>query len=360
MNIYNLARTDILNLKPYQSARKLMHSGNVWLNANEYPTSPNYKLRYTNIHRYPMCQPKEIINNYAAYSGVKSNQILISRGSDESIELLMKVFCTPYKDVIIFCPPTYGMYQTSAEILGINYRIIPTKKNWQLDLLAIKSQLHHVKLIYICNPNNPTGNIIHINHLKKLLEIIRNQALLISDEAYVDFCPQASLVHWLSIYPHLVILRTLSKAFALAGLRCGFTLANPKIIKLLKKVIAPYPIPTPVIDIATQALNPKGIQYTKSRIEKIHFNRNFLIKGLQKCPCVQTIFPSSTNYILVRFHPAYQVFRMLLNHGIVVRDQSYQLGLTNCLRITVGSYNECQNILFILKKIHFLSVSTSN
>lgn len=357
MNINNLARNNILNLKPYQSARKLAYSGNTWLNANEYPFAPNYKLRCTNIHRYPMCQPKEIINNYATYSGVKSNQVLVSRGSDESIELLMKVFCNPNKDIIMFCPPTYGMYKTSAEILGINYRMVPTKKNWQLDLSTIKSQLNDVKLIYICNPNNPTGNIIYLNNLKKLLEIIKNKALLISDEAYVDFCPNASLTRWLSIYPHLVILRTLSKAFALAGLRCGFTLANPKIIKLLEKVIAPYPIPTPVIDIATQALNPKGIKYTQSRIKKIHIARKMLITGLKECPCVQTIFPSNTNYILVRFHPAYQVFKILLNHGIIVRDQSYQSGLTHCLRITVGSYNECQHILSVLKKIQSISSS---
>lgn len=356
MNIHDLVRNNVLNLKPYQSARKLKHSGNIWLNANEYPTAPNYQFRYTNIHRYPMCQPKEIINNYASYAGIESEKILVSRGSDESIELLMKVFCNPNKDVIMFCPPTYGMYKTNAEILGIKYRMIPTKVNWQLDLLTMQSQLNNVKLIYICNPNNPTGNIIHINNLKKLLEIIRNRALLISDEAYIDFCPHASLVRWLSVYPHLVILRTLSKAFALAGIRCGFTLAHSKIIELLKKVIAPYPIPTPVIDIATQALSTKGIEYTRSRIEKIHINRNLLITELKKCSCVHTIFPSSTNYILVKFHPEYQVFNILINQGIVVRDQSYQPGLMNCLRITVGSYKECQHIISVLKKINSVSL----
>lgn len=357
MNIHNLVRNNILNLKPYQSARKLTHTGKIWLNANEYPIAPNYKIRYTNIHRYPMCQPPEIINNYASYSGVKSDHILVSRGSDESIELLMKVFCNPNKDQIMFCPPTYGMYKTSAEILGINYRVIPTKKNWQLDLLGIQSKLNNIKLIYICNPNNPTGNIINSNSLKKLLELIKNKALLISDEAYIDFCPHASLACWLPKYPHLVILRTLSKAFALAGLRCGFTLAHPKIIKLLEKVIAPYPIPTPVIDIATQALNSKGIQCTKSRISEICINRNMLITGLKKCPCVHTIFPSNTNYVLVRFYPKYQVFKILLTHGIVVRDQSYQIGLIHCLRITVGSYSECKYILFVLKKIRSTSLS---
>lgn len=352
MNINDLARNNILHLVPYQSARTLTYSGKIWLDANEYPTAPNYKFNYTNMHRYPMCQPKEIIKNYSYYSGIKSKQILVSRGSDESIELLMKVFCNPNKDIIMFCPPTYGMYKTSAEILGIKYKMIPTKKDWKLDLLAIKSQLNNVKLIYICNPNNPTGNIINIESLQKLLKIVKNRALLVSDEAYIDFCPQATLANYLSIYPNLVILRTLSKAFALAGLRCGFTLAHPTIIKLLEKVIAPYPIPTPVIDIATQALSSTGIKYTRSRIAKIHANRSILIKGLKECACVHTIFPSNANYILVRFHPKYQVFKILLHHGIIVRDQSHQPGLMHCLRITVGSYDECQHILAVLKKIN--------
>ncbi|WP_159715289.1 histidinol-phosphate transaminase [Blochmannia endosymbiont of Camponotus nipponensis] len=357
MNVRYLARSDILALKPYQSARKLTYSGNIWLDANEFPIAPNYQFRYKKMHRYPSCQPQEIINNYADYAGVRSDQILVSRGADESIELLMKVFCNPGKDVIIFCPPTYGMYKTTAEILGINYRIILKKKNWQLDLTSIESQLNNVKLIYICNPNNPTGNIIHVNSLKKLLDIIQDKAILVTDEAYVDFCPNASLVRWLSIYPHLVILRTLSKAFALAGLRCGFTLANPEIIKLLEKVIAPYPLSIPVIDIAEQALTPKNIQYTLNRIDTINKNRNILITGLQQCSCVQKVFDSNANYVLVRFHPKYQIFNTLLRQGIILRDQSSQPGLMHCLRITVGTYNECKHVISILRKLHTPSLS---
>ncbi|URJ32441.1 histidinol-phosphate transaminase [Blochmannia endosymbiont of Camponotus sp.] len=357
MNVRYLARNNILTLKPYQSARKFTHSGNIWLNANEFPIAPDYQFRHRKIHRYPTCQPHEVINNYAYYAGVQSDQILVSRGADESIELLMKVFCNPGKDVIIFCPPTYGMYKTTAEILGINYRIIPKKKNWQLDLASIESQLNNVKLIYICNPNNPTGNIIHLNSLKKLLKIIQNRALLVTDEAYIDFCPDASLVRWLSMYPHLVILRTLSKAFALAGLRCGFTLANPEIIKLLAKVIAPYPLSTPVIDIAEQALTPASIQYTQNRIATINTNRHILITGLKQCSCVQKVFNSNANYVLVKFNPKYQVFKTLLHQGIVLRDQSNQPGLVNCLRITVGTYNECKHVISVLKKLHVVPLS---
>lgn len=351
MNIHSLVRNNILHLQPYQSARKLTTSGRIWLNANEYPIAPHYKYRNIQMHRYPMCQPQKVIKYYAKYAGIQSNQILVSRGADESIELLMKVFCNPGTDNIIFCPPTYGMYKTSAEILGIHYKSIPKKKNWQLDLCNIQSQLKNVKLIYICHPNNPTGNTIHLNSLKQLLEIIHNRALLVSDEAYIDFYPKASLVNWLPTYPHLIILRTLSKAFALAGLRCGFTLANPNIIKLLNKVITPYPLPLPVIDIAEQALSSTGIQYTKNRIDIINNNRNILITELKQCPCVQKIFSSNTNYVLVQFHPQYQVFNTLLHQGVILRDQSHQPELMHCLRITVGTYNECQHVTSILKKL---------
>ncbi|URJ24958.1 histidinol-phosphate transaminase [Candidatus Blochmannia ocreatus (nom. nud.)] len=354
MKIQSLARHDILCLKPYQSARKLARSsaGHLWLNANEFPIAPNYySLNQEKIHRYPMCQPQEIIHKYACYAGIQSKQILVSRGADESIELLMKVFCNPTKDTIIFCPPTYGMYKTTADILGIKYKIIPKKKHWQIDLAHIKSQLNNVKLIYICNPNNPTGNLIHLNSLKKLLKITKNKALLIIDEAYIDFCINSSLASWLSAYSNLVILRTLSKAFALAGLRCGFTLANPEIINLLKKVIAPYPISTPVIDIVTQALTPESIKYTHERINTINKNRNILIAALKQCTCVQKVFISYANYVLVKFNPKYKVFKKLLKKGIILRDQSYQPGLNNCVRITVGTYNECHYLISILKKI---------
>lgn len=257
MSIEQLARDNVRALTPYQSARRLGGKGDVWLNANEYPTAVPFELSQQTLNRYPECQPKAVIENYAAYAGVKPEQVLVSRGADEGIELLVRAFCEPGRDAVLFCPPTYGMYSVSAETIGVECRTVPTKADWQLDLPAIADSLVNVKVVYVCSPNNPTGQIINPQDFHTLLEMTRDKALVVADEAYIEFCPQATLAGWLAEYPHLVILRTLSKAFALAGLRCGFTLANEEVIALLMKVIAPYPLSTPVADIAARRLARK-------------------------------------------------------------------------------------------------------
>lgn len=352
MNIYHLVRNNIIKLEAYQSARKIGGIGNIWLNANEIPYSDNWKLNINLLNRYPPIQPSKLINKYAKYSGVQPNQILVSRGADEGIELLMKTFCEPNKDTILFCTPTYGMYKICAEIFGIKYITIPFTSHWQLNLSKINLQLHKIKLIYICNPNNPTGNIINLNDIKKLLRIINYRSILIIDEAYIDFCLHNSIVTWISEFSNLVVLRTLSKAFALAGLRCGFTIAHNTIIQILSKIITPYPLPMPVINIAEKAFTDKNIQKTYNRIKIINYNRNVLMKKLIKCPCIQQVFPSVSNYLLVKVNPKYQVFQKLWNQGIILRDQSKQIGLSNCLRITIGTYKECKHLIHALQQLN--------
>lgn len=352
MSIRYLARANVLALEPYQSARRLSSNGDILLNANEYPLPPSYMLRYSNLNRYPFCQPAGVVNSYAAYAGVHPEQVLVCRGADEGIELLIRTFCEPGTDAILFCPPTYGMYSVSAETFGIERRTVAARKDWQLNLPQIRAQLDGVKLIYICSPNNPTGNIIDPDAIRELLEITHGRALLVADEAYIDFYLQASLTGWLTEYPHLVILRTLSKAFALAGLRCGFTLANKEVIQLLLKVITPYPLALPVIDIAEQALSTDGLQQTRARVAKINSNREALARALTSCPCVRKVYPSFSNYLLVWFDPAYQVFKTLYDQGIILRDQSKQSGLANCLRITIGTQAECQSMVTALKALN--------
>lgn len=170
---------------------------------------------------------------------------------------------------MLYCPPTYGMYSVSAETIGVECRTVPTLADWQLDLPGIEARLDGVKVVFVCSPNNPTGQIIDPQSMRDLLEMTRGKAIVVADEAYIEFCPQATLAGWLSDYPHLVVLRTLSKAFALAGLRCGFTLANAEVINVLLKVIAPYPLSTPVADIAAQALSPEGIAAMRQRVAQI-------------------------------------------------------------------------------------------
>ena len=345
MNIEELARDNVRALTPYQSARRLGGSGDVWLNANEFPTPVEYPLTQQTLNRYPECQPKAVIENYAAYAGVKPEQVLVSRGADEGIELLIRAFCEPGKDAVLYCPPTYGMYSVSAETFNVELRKVAARDDWQLDLQAIADNLDGVKVVFVCSPNNPTGQLINPQDIRTLLEMTRGKALVVADEAYIEFCPQATLAGWLDEYPHLVILRTLSKAFALAGLRCGFTLANKPVIDLLIKVIAPYPLSTPVADIAAQALAPQGINAMRDRVAQILVERQYLVNALKSIPCVEQVFDSETNYILVRFTASSSVFKSLWDQGIILRDQNKQPSLSGCLRITIGTREESQRVI---------------
>ena len=345
MNIEELARDNVRALTPYQSARRLGGSGDVWLNANEFPTPVEYPLTQQTLNRYPECQPKAVIENYAAYAGVKPEQVLVSRGADEGIELLIRAFCEPGKDAVLYCPPTYGMYSVSAETFNVELRKVAARDDWQLDLQAIADNLDGVKVVFVCSPNNPTGQLINPQDIRTLLEMTRGKALVVADEAYIEFCPQATLAGWLDEYPHLVILRTLSKAFALAGLRCGFTLANKPVIELLMKVIAPYPLSTPVADIAAQALAPRGINAMRDRVAQILVERQYLVNALKSISCVEQVFDSETNYILVRFTASSSVFKSLWDQGIILRDQNKQPSLSGCLRITIGTREESQRVI---------------
>lgn len=349
--IEELARANVRKLTPYQSARRLGGKGDVWLNANEYPLAVPFELSQHTLNRYPECQPKLVIERYAAYAGLKPDQVLVSRGADEGIELLIRAFCEPGKDAVLFCPPTYGMYSVSAETIGVEYRTVEAQKDWQLNLPAIAEQLDGVKLVYVCSPNNPTGNLIKPEDIRQLLDMTRGKALVVADEAYIEFCPAATLTGWLQEYPHLVILRTLSKAFALAGLRCGFTLANAGVIALLMKVIAPYPLSTPVADIAAQALSEQGVAIMKQHVSEVLANREKLIADLRECDCVENVFASDTNYVLARFTASSVVFKTLWDQGIILRDQNKQPGLSGCLRITVGTREECDRTISALKAL---------
>jgi len=350
-NIEELARDNVRALTPYQSARRLGGNGDVWLNANEFPLPVPFELSQQTLNRYPECQPKIVIERYAAYAGLQPEQVLVSRGADEGIELVMRAFCEPGKDAILFCPPTYGMYSVSAETIGIEYRTVPALENWQLNLPAIAEQLDGVKVVYMCSPNNPTGNLIDQEDIRALLDMTAGKALVVADEAYIEFCPQATLSGWLKDYPHLVILRTLSKAFALAGLRCGFTLANKPVIDLLMKVIAPYPLATPVADVAGQALSEQGIALMCQHVAELNASRAWLLEQLPQIGLVQQVFPSETNYILARFADSPAVFKSLWDQGIILRDQNKNPGLAGCLRISIGTRKECERLIAALQAL---------
>ncbi|MDE4016124.1 histidinol-phosphate transaminase [Glaesserella parasuis] len=353
MTISQLSRKNVQSLTPYQSARRLGGSGDVWLNANEYALSPNFDLTDRTFNRYPEPQPQAVIEGYATYAGVMPENVLVSRGGDESIELIIRAFCEP-TDCVLYCPPTYGMYSVSAETCGIALKTVPLTADFQLNLPEIERNLDGVKVVFVCSPNNPTGTLVKRSDLLKLLQITTGKAIVVMDEAYIEFCPQATMVNELPNYPHLAIIRTLSKAFALAGLRCGFTLANAELINVLQKVIAPYPLPVPVADIAAQALSTQGIEHVKQRIEEVLTLRADLQKNLENLPLVEKVFESDGNYLLVKFQDGPKVFKALWDQGIILRDQHKALGLQNCVRITVGTREENARVVEAIGEVRVI------
>lgn len=349
MSIANkLARKELIAMVPYQSARRLYASsgamqGKIWLNANEASGPGIYQVNSDSINRYPDFQPESLINAYSQYCAIAPECILATRGADEGIELIIRTFCQAYQDSILICPPTYGMYAISAENHGADIIKVPLTAALSLDLSALETQVGRAKVVFLCSPGNPTGNLLSQQEIKTTLELFADSAIVVVDEAYIEFSPEQSVASWLKAYPHLVILRTLSKAFALAGLRCGFTLANKDVITMLSKVIAPYPISAPVADIASAALAPSGLEQMGIRVQETDILRAQLTSWLKAQSWCSQVFHSDANFVLFRCQSEAIkdfIFNSLAEQGILIRDQSKQQNLANCLRISIGSERE--------------------
>ncbi|WP_088329182.1 histidinol-phosphate transaminase [Lacimicrobium sp. SS2-24] len=332
-------------LQPYQSARRLFSGGQDWLNANESPFSNDYALDCTKLNRYPDCQPKRVINAYADYAGLNTEQLLVSRGADEGIELLIRAFCEPNQDSILICPPTYGMYAISAETFQVGVERVPLKADFSLDLEQMYQHNGKVKLVFICSPNNPTGTTVADQQIKAALEHFKDSALVVVDEAYIEFAENQGCASWLAEYPNLVILRTLSKAFALAGIRCGFTLAAPEVIQVLLKAIAPYPVPEPVAQIAAQALSADGLKQIKQQVQGLNKARTELLAALRNLPQLSVVGDVQANFVLVRASQKQALMDNLVAQGILIRDQSKQMHLQDCLRISIGNNEQNQRLV---------------
>lgn len=369
-----LARQELIDMVAYQSARRLQKAmtaspkakREIWLNANEASGAGQYQIDSKLINRYPDFQPEPLLAAYSEYAGLPVQNILATRGADEGIELVIRTFCRAYQDAILICPPTYGMYAISAENHGADIVKVPLVNN-QLDLESMAKQVGKVKVVFLCSPGNPTGNLLPLTQVKQALALFKDTAIVVLDEAYIEFSPEHSLTPYLNEqldeqsneqmaepvtepYPNLVILRTLSKAFALAGLRCGFTLASKDIIQLLSKVIAPYPVPAPVAEIATRALNTHGIKQMTETVSQVCQLRQELIAWLDlQSWCVQ-VYASDANFVLFKTPIKQLIFNTLSRHGLLIRDQSKQLQLSDCLRISIGSEDEISQLKQILDR----------
>lgn len=350
MNPCDLVTDFVKTLEPYVSPIDCESESMIWLNANEYPVATKFEMRFDSLNRYPEVQPRELIRRYADYAGVKPEEVLVTRGADEAIELLIRTFCTPFKDSVIYPAPTYSMYSISAKTSGINVTEVAPGVNLNLDIEGLCSQIKqnkNIKIVFLCRPNNPTGELVKRADVEKLLRSAQNSIVVI-DEAYIEFCIQDSVADLLSVYPNLAIVRTLSKAFSLAGLRCGMILGNTGIIESVKKVIAPYPVAQPVAAIAERSLSEAGVAAMRQRVEVIKRNRDYLVAELKKLKAVRRVYPSKTNFVLFEVDQASVVYRQLWRRGIALREPGAS---ENTLRVSIGSIEECRAFIFKLTAV---------
>jgi histidinol-phosphate aminotransferase len=350
VNLENLFRPSILSLQAYTSARSLATDGNIFLDANESATAPDFEneaVGKNNLNRYPSPQPKDLLSHFSRIYGVPTENILIGRGSDEAIDLLTRALCEPGKDAILITPPTYGMYKVSADIQNVKTLTAPLIKeeqNWLLDKESIQSQISaNTKLIYICSPNNPTGTAFNLEDIKDICQMAKGTSLVVLDEAYGEFAESQSGISLLSEFKNLVILRTLSKSWGLAGLRCGVLLGATELIGILQKVRAPYPLPQPVIELAVAATTPAGEQQMRERLKKTLAEKTRLQHNLEKLSEVVRVFPSKTNFLLVEFKEAQWAMDQAQKQRIILRNRTSEIN--NCVRITVGTPKENDQLL---------------
>lgn len=362
--LQNLTCDHVRNLTPYESARRLFAASEgqerVWLNANESPTAAQYSLNCTLLNRYPDCQPASVIQGYASYSGLSTNQVVATRGADEGIELLIRAFCNPAIDSVLVCPPTYGMYAISANTFNVGVEKVVLHPDFSVNVEAVNRFVGKVKLVFLCSPNNPTGTIIDQADIETMLQAYENQAIVVLDEAYIEFSARSNQTALLAKYPHLVILRTLSKGFALAGIRCGFVLCSAPIKQILLKVIAPYPIPDPVAQIAAQALSPNGISNMHDNVNQLSQALTMLSEQLSQIEQISLVGTQCGNFVLFNSPHNKALMQYLVNNNVLIRDQSKQILLDGCLRISIGTADENAQLLSLIQGYFAQHTSSSS
>jgi histidinol-phosphate aminotransferase len=334
-DLNNLTRENIKKLVPYSSARdEFSGDAKVFLDANENSLGSPLSKWY---NRYPDPHQHKVKEAISKVKGIAAEHIFLGNGSDECIDLLFRSFCNPGKDNVIICPPTYGMYEVSANINDVEVRKALLTDDFQLDLIHLENMVDaDTKIIWICSPNNPTGNSLNRNDIEMLLNNF--DGLVVIDEAYINFSKQKSFVQELTEYPNLVVMQTFSKAWGLAALRLGMAFASTAIIDVLNKVKPPYNINQATQELALKALEEVG--QVNDMIHLIVDMRDALSEVFEKIPTVEKVYPSDANFILVKIKDARKLYAFLLTKGIVVRDRSNVKLCEDCLRITVGTEDE--------------------
>lgn len=343
-DLQKLVRSHIADLQPYSSARDEFDPVDgdvVYLDANENPFD-------NGVNRYPDPQQRKLKEVIARRRGVAANQLLLGNGSDEVLDLIFRAFCIPNQDKIIVMPPTYGMYRVLANINCIFLDEIPLNNDFQLVTKDILNQISsQTKAIFLCSPNNPSGNSFRREDILTLLQSFTG--LVVIDEAYIDFSTQKSLVSDLSSYSNLIITQTLSKAYGLAGIRLGICIASEEIINILNKIKPPYNINSLTQERAISAL--EDWDTTQRQITQLIAERKGLFAQLEKISFVEKVYPSDANFLLVRVDDANKRYAQLIQNNIVVRNRSKQVGCENCLRFSVGTPQENQILIETLNRL---------
>jgi histidinol-phosphate aminotransferase len=344
-DINNLLRENIKNLTPYSSARdEYQGEASVFLDANENAFGSPLDTAY---NRYPDPMQYQIKMRLSEIKGVPARNIFIGNGSDEAIDILFRSFCNPGVDNVIIVPPTYGMYQVSANINDVEARKVLLTEEYQLNLEGIAEAIdEHTKLIFICSPNNPTGNSINRDDIETLLANFNG--IVVIDEAYINFSRQKTFIQELTEYANLVVLQTLSKAWGLAGLRVGMAFASEEIIEVMNKVKPPYNVNEASQQLALEALN--NVQQVNDWIKETLAQRDKLVLTLKDFDFVLDIYPSDANFILIKTTNAKGIYNFLVQKGIIIRNRSNVELCEGCLRITVGTPNENKILIDTLQQ----------
>ena len=342
MNLQSLVRPSIWNLKPYSSARnEFKGEASVFLDANENPLRSSY-------NRYPDPLQWKLKEKIAKLKGVKLEQIFLGNGSDEPIDLVIRIFCEPAIDNIVAIDPTYGMYQVCADINNVEYRKVPLNDDFSINIDRLLDAADaNTKIIFLCSPNNPTGNLLRKEDINRILFAF--QGIVVLDEAYIDFAEKATHLDDLSEFPNLIILQTFSKAWGLAAVRLGMAFASPEIIGLFNKVKYPYNV-----NALTQEFVDKALDETTKKEEWVNTilrGRTYLQDELKKISFVEKIYPTNANFILIKVNDAVGIYNQLAEKGIIVRNRNSVAMCAGCLRITVGTDEENKILIEALKNL---------
>ena len=343
--VLELARPEIRGLRAYQHAA--WEPALTRLHANELPWRVAGDTSVAGLNRYPEPQPPPLVQGLAALYGVSADRVLVGRGSDEAIDVLMRIFCRAGRDRVIVCPPTFGMYSVAARIQGADVASVSllAARCFDLDVEGIlKAVDGYTRLVFVCSPNNPTGNLVPRQQLLDLAARLAPRALLVVDEAYIEFAAGPGITADIAALPNLCVLRTLSKAHGLAGARCGALLAHPDIVALGRKVIPPYAIAELTVEVASPLLAPAGVAATRQRIGDLLAERQRVATALARVPGVLRVWPSDANFLLVDFAKPDAVLAKIRDVGLIIRDVRQPV-LPQSLRITIGTPEQNDRLL---------------